>query len=497
MVIARGENMSSLTRRGFFKVATITTASTLLANSEVSSKSSKKLLPKNKKQHRVVVVGGGMGGVSVAESIKANDKDNKIEVIILERNAQYFTCPMSNTLFGEIKEVKKEGITFYQDYTKVEKNHNIDVIITEVTGADVKNKTVTTTNGVIDYDYVVVAPGIDYNYKKLFPKWDDKKIRRAMKETPAAMYSDSGKEKMNLLNQLHEWREKGGEGNFIIVPPKGGKVRCKPASYERACMVSEYIKKYKLPGKVAILDNSPKPQSKGPKFIEVFIKHHKDTIVFNGMSGEEMESRIKKAGFSMENFMKKRNFPKVEDLFATCNIEDVDFDKKEISYNYADNFDDDAKPKTIKYKVANIMPYHRGNKTAEFFDVKRDKWGGIICKPYKTYSVTDSSVYVAGDIMGFHKFNPSAQASVSFGLLTGENIAKRILEKKDEIDLTKAGITCFSMVVAKPLKAIEISKSVLVDDNGMAKPSASKLAFRDGMGLIGWYQAIVEGPFKY
>jgi hypothetical protein len=33
MVIGRGENMSSLTRRGFFKVATITTASTLLANS--------------------------------------------------------------------------------------------------------------------------------------------------------------------------------------------------------------------------------------------------------------------------------------------------------------------------------------------------------------------------------------------------------------------------------------------------------------------------------
>jgi len=63
------------------------------------------------------------------------------------------------------------------------------------------------------------------------------------------------------------------------------------------------------------------------------------------------------------------------------------------------------------------------------------------------------------------------------GMLTGESIAKRILTGKDEIDLTKAGITCFSMVVAKG--------------------GTTTLAFRDGMGLIGWYQAMVETPFKY
>ena len=48
------------------------------------------------------------------------------------------------------------------------------------------------------------------------------------------------------------------------------------------------------------------------------------------------------------------------------------------------------------------------------------------------------------------------------GMLTGESIAKRILTGKDEIDLTKAGITCFSMVVGEPLKAIEITKTTIV-----------------------------------
>ena len=495
--------MSSITRRSFFKFLTISAGATMVATANESETGKlqaqkKELKGKKTKPHRVVIVGGGMGGLTVAESIKANDPKDKIEVIVLERNAQYFACPMSNTLFGEIQEVKDAGIPFRYDYTLAEKNHNIDVIITEVIDADIKKKIITTTGGTIEYDYVVVAPGIDYNYKKLFPKWSQEKVQRAMKETPAAMYSDSGKEKQNLLNQLHEWAKSGGEGYFVIVPPKGGKVRCKPASYERACMVSEYIKKHKLKGKVYLMDSSPKPQAKGPKFIEVFIKYHKDSIVFNGMSGNEMESRIKKAGFTLKNFTKKANFSKVEDLFSTNNIQDVNFDKKEITFKYAENFDDDeGQIKTLKFAVANIIPYHRGNRTAELFDVKRDKWGGILCKPYKVYSQSDSSLYVAGDIMGFHKFDPSAQSSVSVGTLTGESIAKRLLIGKDEIDLTKAGITCFSMIADKPLSAIEISKNIILTKEGMAKAGSSQLDFRDGMGLIGWFQAVVETPFKY
>jgi len=494
--------MKNVSRRGFFKFLTVSATATVLAQSsenklDLSEASKTKLLPKNKDKKRVVVVGGGMGGLTVAENIKANDPKDQIEVIVLERNSHYFTCPMSNTLFGEIKEVQKEKIPFLYDYTQAERNHNIDVIITEVIGANRKNKTITTTMGIIDYDYVVVAPGIGYNYKKLFPKWSEEKIRRATKDTPAAMHSDSGKEKHILLDQLQEWKKEGGKGYFVIVPPKGGKQRCKPASYERACMVSEFIMKYKLPGKVYILDNAPKPKSKGPAFVDVFIKYHKDTILFNGMSGSEMQKRIEKAGFDMSNFKKKENFAKVEEMFATCIIEDVDFDKKEIHFEYADNFDDEGKKEKINYAIANIMPYHKGNETANLFDVEQDQWGGILCAPNKIYSKTDSTVYVAGDIIGYHKFDPSAQASVTVGMLTGESIAKRLLTDKDEIDLTKAGITCFSMVVSDPLKAVEIAKGMIMTKDGQAIPTPSKLKLTDGNGLIGWFQAIVETPFKY
>jgi len=494
--------MSNISRRGFFKFLTLSAGTTLLAQSsegkvDLIEASKTELLPKNTEQKRVVVVGGGMGGLTVAEYIKGNDPKNEIEVIVLERNSHYFACPMSNTLFGEIKEVQDEKIPFLYDYVSAEKNHNIDVIITEVIAADISKKQITTTLGTIDYDFVVVAPGIDYNYKKLFPTWSEEKIRRATKETPAAMFADSGKEKHILLDQLKAWKEEGGKGYFVIVPPKSGKVRCKPASYERACMVSEFIKKYKLPGKVYLLDNAPAPQAKGPVFIDIFIKQHRDTIIFNGMDADEMERRIKKAGLDMTNFKQKENFSKVEDGFATCDIRDVDFDKKEISFQYADNFDDDGRTEKLTYAIANIIPYHRGNKTADFFDVKKDGWGGIVCAPNKIYSVSDSTVYVAGDIIGYHKFDPSAQASVSVGILTGESIAKRILHGKDEIDFTKVGITCFSMVSTNPLTAIEIAKDTIVTEKGVAKAGSSTLKVLNGMGLIGWYQAMVETPFKY
>jgi len=494
--------MTDNKRRDFFKLLALSAGASALA--EASSNENKpaikeqsQLMQKNKNKTRVVVVGGGLGGITVAQSIKAHDPSDKIEVVVLEKNSHYFACPMSNTLFGEIKEIEEKKISFLFDYITAQRNHNLEIIITEVIDADIDKKTITTTSGTLDYDYVVVAPGIDYNYKKLFPKWSNQKIRRAKKETPAAMHSDSGKEKGILLAQLKDWGKSGGEGYFVIVPTQSGKVRCKPAPYERACMVSEFIKKYKLPGKVYILDNAPVPQSKGAAFIDIFINDHADTIIFNGMDASEMKRRIKNSGLTMKNFKDKKNFTLIEDTFATANINDVDFDKKEIYFGYSDNFDDEDTPKKITYAIANIIPHHRGNKTAELFNVEKNSWGAIVCAPNKIYSKTDSSVYAAGDIIGYHKLDPSAQTAISVGTLTGESIANRIFGKSHDIDFKKVGITCFSMVKAEPSKVIEIAKDIIVTKEGLAKAGSTTFSIGTGDYLIGWYQSMIEPPYKY
>jgi siroheme synthase (precorrin-2 oxidase/ferrochelatase) len=46
------------------------------------------------KGKRVVVCGGGWGGVSAAKHLKQNDPN--LDVVMLERNPVFFSCPMSN-----------------------------------------------------------------------------------------------------------------------------------------------------------------------------------------------------------------------------------------------------------------------------------------------------------------------------------------------------------------------------------------------------------------
>jgi sulfide dehydrogenase [flavocytochrome c] flavoprotein chain len=52
-----------------------------------------------KKGQRVVVVGAGFGGATAAKYLRMWG-DNKIEVVLVERNSVFVSCPMSNTVLG-------------------------------------------------------------------------------------------------------------------------------------------------------------------------------------------------------------------------------------------------------------------------------------------------------------------------------------------------------------------------------------------------------------
>ena len=53
----------------------------------------------SKKGQRVVIVGGGFGGATAAKHIRMWS-DNKIGVVLIERNPTFISCPMSNTVLG-------------------------------------------------------------------------------------------------------------------------------------------------------------------------------------------------------------------------------------------------------------------------------------------------------------------------------------------------------------------------------------------------------------
>ena len=197
-----------MNRRNFLSIsgATAVALTTIGCSSTTPQASSKKTsiletpLRAKRVKKRVIIVGGGFGGLNTASAIKQNDLEDKIEVIVLEKNSTYFACPMSNTLLSGDASFKKENFLF--NYVNAQLEYNYEVINTEVIDIDRTKQEVATTQGVMEYDYLVLAPGIAYNYKVEFPHWSDAKIREAQLKAPGGLISDSGVEHSILLDQL-------------------------------------------------------------------------------------------------------------------------------------------------------------------------------------------------------------------------------------------------------------------------------------------------------
>ena len=59
--------------------------------------------PKGRKLGRVVVVGAGFGGATAAKYLR-KWSDSAIEVVLIERNKEFISCPTSNEVLGGNRE---------------------------------------------------------------------------------------------------------------------------------------------------------------------------------------------------------------------------------------------------------------------------------------------------------------------------------------------------------------------------------------------------------
>jgi NADPH-dependent 2,4-dienoyl-CoA reductase/sulfur reductase-like enzyme len=443
-------------------------------------------------RERVVIVGGGFGGMNTATSIKQNDPENKIEVILIEKNSHYFACPMSNALLSGSKEFQKENFMFY--YWDIQKKYNIEVVHSEVIDINREIKNIETTKENIPYDYLVLAPGIVYDYKTEFYNWDDAKINRAKIEAPGGLISDGGVEHANLLAQLEEFKNAGGEGEIVIIPQRTklyknleesvvhkSLVRCAPASYERACMIGDWIKRNNLVGKakVVILDSSSTPQAKGVAFLQTFKDFYEGIIEY------------------IDGF----------DLI------DVDFDTKEIFFkDLNDNLEYYVEKR--KYSVLNLIPLQKASPLIEIAGLETNEWGGAILAKRKLYSISDSSVYVIGDSAVFEKgvyrdnpkressVPPAAQTAYNLGKEAGRMIAQKILASQD-IFLGDFSAGCFSIVQTKPEKyGISIHKNFSYDSKGnmiidedVGQVNGKYYNTIAGHGIVSWFYAVTGDTF--
>ena len=390
-------------KRKFLALSGITIASSLYGSENTNTpketteaKSNKAPIP-DTSNPRVVVLGGGWSGLSIAKTIKTFSPQS--DVVLVEKRHEFISCPVSNLWL--VDKVELEYIT--HDYLQAARNYNYRYFNATAIGIDKKNRILKTSEGDIAFDYLVLSPGIDYDYSR----WttDVTLISRLKQEYPAAFIP--GSEHMTLKNKIHNFKE----GNFILTVP-GGNYRCLPAPYERACMIADYFKHKKLKAKVIILDENNTVTIKKKGFLSAFNELYADYIEY----------------------------------IPNSVIDNIDLDNKVVTTEF-DEF---------KFADASFYPRIRGAKILEtmgFAKDAKDMMEGNI-NPITYEVMGEKDIFIAGDArpMGFSK---SGNTSNSEGKYVGKVIANRINKTKTtkwEAPIT----TCFSAVSIEPQKAIYI-----------------------------------------
>ncbi|MCK5524126.1 MAG: FAD-dependent oxidoreductase [Thiomargarita sp.] len=192
-------------------------------------------------QKKVVIIGGGAGGAIAAKYI--HKADPTIEVTLIEQNKHYFTCFMSNEVFGGSRTI--DSIKFNYDGLR---QQGINVLYDRAIGIDPIAKKVELALGKkVDYDRLIVSPGIDFKWNTI-EGYNESLIEKM----PHAW--KAGSQTIILRKQLENM--KNGGTVIIAVPPKP--FRCPPAPYERASQIAYYLKHHKPKSKIVILDANNK-----------------------------------------------------------------------------------------------------------------------------------------------------------------------------------------------------------------------------------------------
>ena len=253
-------------RRSFLKILSAASGATLAGCGALPMGGSSLPMAKSSGR-RVVVVGGGYGGTITAKYIRMLEPG--IEVVLVERERQFVSCPFSNLYLGGLLP-DLSSLTI--GYDKLATNHGIKVVHDTVTAIDAGKKTVAMSRGSLDYDRLVVSPGIDFRFEEI-AGYDPASTPELMPHSWKA-----GPQTMLLRRQLEAMRDGGTV--VIAVPPMP--FRCPPGPYERATMIAMYLKQRKPRSKVIVLDANPDIVSKGGLFRKGWAKHYAGLIDYRG-----------------------------------------------------------------------------------------------------------------------------------------------------------------------------------------------------------------------
>jgi sulfite dehydrogenase len=213
---------------------------------------------------RVAVIGGGYGGATAAKYLRIWS-EGTVEVVLIERDAEFISCPTSNLVLGGSKGMA--DIT--RSYARLG-NHGVRVIHDDVTAIDGTSRKLTLRRGGdVHWDRLIVSPGVHLMHDRI-ERYDADAQKTVLHAWRA------GPETIALRKQLESMPD---GGVFLIAIPLAP-YRCPPGPYERACQVAFYFKRAKPRSKVLILDANEDVTSEGSLFKAVWNELYKGMIEY-------------------------------------------------------------------------------------------------------------------------------------------------------------------------------------------------------------------------
>jgi sulfide dehydrogenase [flavocytochrome c] flavoprotein subunit len=346
---------------------------------------------------RVVVVGGGWSGLTMAKYLKIHNP--AFDVVLIDKRPEFISFPASNSWLAD--QVDLDFLT--HSYIDAAKSHNYHFLNTTVLGFDRDSKKVFTNNGYINYDYMVLAPGIEYDYSRIGV--DDPVAQMQLYNNYPGGFVNSS-ELITIKRKLNTFKG----GTFILNVPNG-EYRCTAAPYERACMAAAIFKKRRIRAKILLLDMNADIRIKKQGFEKAFTSLYGDYISY----------------------------------LPSSEISQIDIDEKTVSTDFDDyNFDD-----------AIIYPPVRASSLLEDAGIANMKTVQKTANtdPYKYHVIGDEHVYVTGDSRS-QPFSKGGHTANSEAQYVAEVIAAHALGK--EVRWRSPQTMCFSAVDINPLKAMSI-----------------------------------------
>ena len=196
---------------------------------------------------RVVVIGGGWGGATAAKYVRLGDPS--IDVVMLEPNKQFISCPFSNLVLSGLRSL--DSLTMGYDGLR---KHGVKIVHAEAGAIEPDTKRVRVGEGYLQYDRLIVSPGLEF-------QWDQVEGLPAAKDRVLHAWK-AGPQTVELAKQIQSMAD---GGVFVLtVPPIA--YRCPPGPYERICQVAWYLKQNKPKSKVIVLDANQNIVSKTALF---------------------------------------------------------------------------------------------------------------------------------------------------------------------------------------------------------------------------------------